>query len=71
MYSVKCYLNHTVGVFTVSSVVYDDGKIVLGVENESYLVADCPDLGVYELIVDSLYTNGKVSIVEEYNFKWF
>lgn len=68
MYSVKCFLKHAPAVFTVYSVVYNNGKIIMGIENESYILADCDDFADYELIVDSLYAYGKANIGEKYNF---
>lgn len=70
MYSVRCFLKHVPAVFAVYSVVYNSGKIIMGIENESYLSADCDDFADYEMITDSLYAYGKVNIGEKYNFAW-
>ena len=68
MYSVKCFLRHAPAVFTVYSVVYNNGKIIMSIENEFCLSANCDNFADYELITDSLYTYGKVNIGEKYNF---
>lgn len=67
---IRCFLRNVPAVFTVYSVVYNNNKIIIDVGEGSYLSVDCNCFDDYITIVDSIYTNGKVSVGDKYNFEF-
>ena len=70
MYSIRCFLKNVPAVFTAYSVVYNNDKITIDVGDGYYISADCNCFEDYVTIIDSIYTNGKVSVGDKYNFKF-